>query len=571
MKVLGIAAPFSHDSSAALIVDGQVVAAAEEERFTRNKHEGYIPVQAINYCLREAGLKPSDIDAIAFPWSINPLKEKRFEFFRRSVRTKPSQAFKKFFRNQKEFRDKQNFVNASLRACGFAGKQIPIHWVEHHLAHVASSFYFSGMKEASVLSIDAGGEITSTLIGKAEGLKITKMKEVIADDSLGNFYATMTDYLGFDRGDGEYKVMGMAPFGNPSKVNIDHIIRWDEKHKSYLCNDEYVWVIRPNRYRVEKVYSKKMVQEFGPEREGDDLSEPYIHIAAATQKKLEDITLKLVDTYLKDDLKRHGNLCFAGGCALNVALNRVLLELPYVKRLWVQPAAHDSGTSLGAAAFAAAQLGDTIKPMQHAYWGPQYSHEEIEQELKKWNFPYTKENDICARGAELIHRGEVLAWFQGRMEWGPRALGNRSILGNPTIKGTADRINAIIKFRELWRPFCPSILKEHAAEVLNSSHDAPYMTIAFKVNPKWKERIKEVVHVDDTCRPQIVDSETNPRFHRLISNFYQKTNVPVLINTSLNRRGEPMICSPKDALVMFEGCGLEYLAIGDFLVTKKKS
>ncbi len=344
MKILGIAAPFGHDSSAALIVDGKIVAAVEEERFTRKKHaDGQFPINSVKYCLEVSGLKPDDIDYIAYPWALSALRRKRREYLFRTFKSRPSRAYKKFFRNKKELRDQINSINKALSPAGFDLNKIKIKWVEHHLAHAASSFCLSGMDEAAYLSIDAGGEITSTLIGKAKDGKLTKIKEVVAPDSLGDFYATMTDYLGFRRGNGEYKVMGMAPYGDANKFNFDHIINWVDKKKSYHCNDDYVWVQRSKRFRVDKVYSKKMVDEIGPEREGEGLSEPYIHIAAVTQKKLEDITVKIIETYLKSELERHGNLCFAGGCALNVALNRVLLKLPYIKRLFVQPASHDAG------------------------------------------------------------------------------------------------------------------------------------------------------------------------------------------------------------------------------------
>jgi len=364
--------------------------------------------------------------------------------------------------------------------------------------------------------------------------------------------------------------MGMAPYGNAAKIKLDHIISWDDKKKTYRCNDDYVWVRRHNRFRVDKVYSKKMVKEFGPERRGDGLSEPYVSIAASAQKKLEEITLKLIETYLRQDLQKHGNLCFAGGVALNVALNRILLEQPYIKNLWVQPASHDAGTSLGAAAYVAAQAGERIEPMRNVYLGPEFSNREIEEELQHHKFSFRRENNIAETAADLLYRGEVVGWFQGRMEWGPRALGNRSILGNPAIRGTADKINEQIKFREKWRPFCPSILKEFAPEILGSNHPAPFMTIAFKVNPEWRERIPEVVHVDGTCRPQVVEKEMNPKFYKVIENFYKKSGMPVVINTSLNRRGKPIVCTPYDALTMFEGSGLRYLAIGDFLVSKSR-
>ena len=569
MKILGIASPFGHDPSAALMINGKVIAAVEEERFIREKHaDGKRPVNAIKYCLKVAGIKPADIDLIAYPWSYDILHKQRFEYFFRTVKEIPSRALKKVFRNNHEFNNQKNFIADTLGDCGFDNSKVKIKWIEHHLAHAASSYYFSSMDEAAILSIDGGGELTATLLGYARDGKIYKIKEILAPDSLGNFYATITDYLGFTRGDGEYKVMGMAPFGDANKISMDHILSWNPRKKTYLCNDDYVWVPRNKRHDVNKIYSQKMVDEFGIPREGDKLSEPYIHIAAVAQKKLEEITLKLIDTYLKKELKRHGNLCFAGGVALNVALNRVLLKHPDVKNLWIQPSANDAGTSLGAAVYVAAQAGDNIKKMEHVYLGPEFSNEEIESALAASGFSYSCEKDSCQKCADLLNQGEVVGWFQGRMEWGPRALGNRSILGNPTVKGTADKINEIIKFREKWRPFCPSILKEYAEEILNSSHPAPFMTIAFKISEAWKDKVPEVVHIDGTCRPQVVDDSTNPRYHKLISLFREKSGVPLVINTSLNRRGEPMICAPKDALLMFAESGLQYLAIGDFLVRK---
>jgi carbamoyltransferase len=570
MKILGIAAPFGHDHSACILIDGKIVAAAEEERFSRYKHAiGQCPVNAVMYCLKAAGLEPKDIDCVAYPWSYKALRDKRWEYFFRTLISKPARAYKKLFKNKRELLGQRNFTGMILENCGFNPSKTDFRWVEHHLAHAASGFYFSGFKEAAVLSIDAGGEITSTLIGYADNKVIHKIKEVVAPDSLGDFYSTMTDYLGFDRGEGEYKVMGMAPYGDASRLNFSHIIKWDRRGKTYHCNDDYVWVNRHKRYRVDKIYSKKMVEEFGPERKGDGLAEPYIHIAAATQKALEDITVRLVETYLKDILKKHGNLCIAGGCALNVSMNRKILELPYVKNLWVQPASNDSGTALGAAAFVAAQMGDALKPMRHVYLGPEFSEKEIEGEIRSSGFKFSREQDICKKTAQLLAKGEIVGWFQGRMEWGPRALGNRSILGNPSIEGTADRINEMIKFREKWRPFCPSILEEFASDILDSKHPAEFMTIAFKVNPKWRGRIPEVVHVDGTCRPQVVSRQINPKFHKVIEDFYKLSGIPAVINTSLNRKGEPMVCSPSDALIMFKESGLAYLAIGDFLICKK--
>lgn len=347
---------------------------------------------------------------------------------------------------------------------------------------------------------------------------------------------------------------------------MDHIL-WFNK-KRYKASDEYVWVTRSRRFDKERVFSKSMVSDWGPPRKGDALSEPYVHIAAATQRRFEDVTITLMETYLGDELKRHGRLCFAGGCALNVSLNRKLLSHPLVKRLYVQPAAHDSGAALGAACYVANRLGEDIKPMTHAYYGPSFTNDQIKELLDKYRIKYTFYEDITSTAARLLSDGKIVAWFQGAMEYGPRALGNRSILAHPSIPGISDEINARIKFREKWRPFCPAVMEEYQEAITNTSHPSSFMTFSFTVNDAWREKIKEAVHVDGSARPQTVDKVTNPRFYALLEKFHGLTGIPVLINTSLNRRGEPMVCSPQDALDMFYGSGLEYMVIGDYLITK---
>ncbi|NQT33164.1 MAG: carbamoyltransferase [Candidatus Omnitrophica bacterium] len=571
MKILGVGPSMEHDPAAALVIDGKVVAAAEEERFIREKHAfGKPPIKAIEYCLDEAGIAPEDIDAVAFGWSPSVFNEFKMQYFRRKFFYSPDRAIKILKKSNQICRMKTGIVKDICDKTGIDYARTDIHFVEHHLAHASSAYHLSGFKDSAILSVDGGGEFTSTLMAESDNGNIRKIKEICVPDSIGLFYSTLTEYLGFKSNNGEYKVMGMAPYGDPSRIDMDHLLSWNDKKKTFKCNDNYVWVKRSQRYDKEKMYSKACVRDFGPPREGEGLQEPYIHVAAKVQKKLEEITVKLVDAYLEKSMREHGNLCFAGGCALNVALNRILLEKPYIKNLWVQPASHDAGTSLGAAIYVASEAGEKIRPMKHAYLGPEFTNDQIAEDLKEFGFPFKFENDIADRTAELLHQGKIVGWFQGRMEWGPRSLGSRSILGNPAVKGTADKINAMIKFREKWRPFCPSILKEHASSILDSDHPAPFMTIAFKVNPEWGKRIPEVVHVDGTCRPQVVDPETNPKFHNVIEKFYQKTGVPVVINTSLNRRGEPVVCTPGDALIMFRESGLEYMAMGDFLVCKNE-
>jgi carbamoyltransferase len=571
LKILGIGCSSFHDPSAALVVDGEVVAAAEEERFSRNKHAfGENPVQAALYCLAEAGLKPDDIDLVAYPWSADIIREKRWEYARRAFPKAPSKAIRAFTKLERLQRRRVGALHDTLRKIGI-DPAIETRLVEHHLAHASSAFHLSGFPSAAILTADGEGEVTSTLF--AEGLPdgtITKHGEVLKPDSLGLFYSTMTEYLGFESMNGEYKVMGMAPFGDPSKIDLAHMVRLTEG--GFRCDDETVWVARKNRAASGKHYSRKTVADLGPPRTGDGLSEPYIHVAAATQKLLEDIVLGLVDNHLADVLDRHeGRLCFAGGVALNVRLNRKLIQHPKIKELWVQPASSDSGIAMGAATYAAHQVGDTVKPMASAALGPAFTPEQVRAALDKLRIPYETLDDPAETAADLLAQGEIVSWMQGRMEFGPRALGQRSILGNPSVKGTSDEINARIKFRENWRPFCPSVLAERGPDLFDSDHDSPYMTFTFGVRPEWKERVGEIVHVDGTARPQLVRAEHSPRFRALLEAFDRKTGLPVVINTSLNRRGEPMVCSPEDAIAMFYGSGLEFLIMEDVLVTKRRA
>ncbi len=569
MKILGIGAPFFlHDPASALIIDGEVVAAVEEERFNRKKHAiGCLSVESTKFCLKKAGIKPSDVEVVAFPWSAKAYFMGMWPHFFDTLKDEPSRAFKgikNFTKKKKEISTK---LKMTLKGAGIDPDKVEIRYVEHHLAHASSAYHLSGFKDSAIMTMDGSGEFATTVFWEGVNGKIRKIKEFYLPNSLGRFYSTVTAYLGFQANDGEYKLMGMAPYGDPSKVDISKVISYDKA--GYKTNPDYVWVTRSRRYDVNNIFSKHMVKMWGPPRTGDGLTEPYIHIAAATQKTLEDVTLGLIDTYLGDILKKNGgNLSFAGGCALNVSLNRKLLGHPLIKHLYVQPASSDAGTPLGAATYVASELGEKLKPMTHVYLGPSYTNDEIKKELDKIKVKYTYHEDIEEVTAQLLSQGQIVAWFQGEMEYGPRALGNRSILGNPTTKGVSDRINEIIKFRENWRPFCPSMLPEYAKEILDSDHPALHMTLSFKISDKWKSKIPEAVHVDGTIRPQVVDPKTNPKYYKLLSIFNKKTGIPVLINTSLNRRGEPMVCSPKDAINMFYGSGLENLVMGNYLLRK---
>ncbi len=568
MKILGVGCSFEHDPSAALIIDEKVVAAADEERFSRNKHAlNELPIQAIGYCLESAGISPDAIDAVAFPWSYSAYRRLRWRFFRRNFATRTDHALKAIFKSRERRRQKEQKLLDSLLGAGIDPLEVAIHPVEHHLAHASSSFHLCGFDPAALLTVDGKGEFTTTLVGEGRDGRMRIIKEFVNPDSLGLFYSTMTEFLGFEVNSGEFKVMGMAPFGDPDKIDISDLI--SSNGSDYRINERLVWVPRSRRYQGKKRFPAEIVERWGEPRQGDGLTEPHIHIAAATQRALETAVLATVDGPLAPILKRtDGRLCFAGGCALNVSLNRKLIDHERISSLWVQPAAHDAGTALGAATYVAAEKGIRLEPMGHPYLGPEYSDDAIVRALEKLAIPHRKYDDIVETTADLLAAGHIVAWFQGRMEYGPRALGNRSILGHPGAPGISDEINGRIKFREKWRPFCPSILKEHGAEIIGTEHDSPFMTFAFTVTPEWREKIAEAVHVDNTCRPQLVREELNPRYYRLLRCFQKRTGLPVLLNTSLNRRGEPMVCSPEDAIAMFYGCGLEYLVLGDRLICK---
>lgn len=568
MNILGIGGAFGHDPSAALLVDGRIVAAAEEERFRRQKHAYGLPAfYAGRFVLKQAGLSPRDLQIVAFPFSAETQERQKVRYARRVWSHHPLRAIRAFTENARKIAKKRAYLRETLRQIGVP-PDVRILEVDHHIAHASSAFHLSGWESAAILSIDGAGEYTATLV--AEGLpggEIRTLATFVEPDSLGNYFAGVTEFLGFQPNDGEFKVMGMAPYGDASKVDMGFALTWGGG--SYRVEDGYWWVPRWQRAAGLNC-SRRLLKRLGPARVGDECLEPYVHIAAAVQKQLEEVAVHLVEHHLKGALERSGGrLCVAGGCALNVKMNQVLLAHPLVKEIFVQPVANDAGTSLGAATYAAWRNGERVEPLKHLYLGPEFTNEEIVEALKNQGLDYARQESITETVARLLADGKICAWFQGRMEFGPRALGNRSILANPSVPGMSDEINLQIKFREKWRPFCPSVLSTRAEDVLGSKHPAPYMILAFQASAKTKDLIREAVHIDGSIRPQVIDPEANPRYHEMVARFHELTGVPAVINTSLNRRGEPMICRPQEAVEMFKGSGLHYLAIGDYLVTKK--
>ena len=574
MIVLGLSGALQHDPSAALVINGETVAAAEEERFVREKHaKKHLPVHAARYCIAEAGIDSADIDVVAFPYApLSIFSPGRWHYARRHWYA-PDRALDVLLNGNRRFR-------AHRKAIVNLGKELGVDWtntdfvpVEHHLAHASSAYHLSGFDgKCAILGVDGKGEYATTFFGYGENGEIHKIKELFDPDSLGGLYGAMTEYLGFEMMDGEYKVMGMAPYGDPERYDLSRLIK--REGGAIRIDNRYVNTTGLRRYKENGrgfFFSRALVDWLGPRRQDDEADEPYVHYAAAVQALFEEHVLGLVDAHLAEVITATGKVVFAGGGALNVKLNQRLLARSDVTELFVQPAAGDSGTALGAATYVAQARGECVAPLKHVYLGPCYDDTECKMAIDRGGARITarKLDDPVNTAANLLTRGEPVAWFQGRMEFGPRALGGRSILGCPNTPGIADKINQQIKFRERWRPFCPSLLDSLAREVLQTEHPAPYMTITFDVAPAWRQRIPEVVHEDGTARAHVVTEAANPRYYKLLKAMEKLTGNGVLLNTSLNRRGEPMVCTPEDAIAMFLGSDLQYLIMQDWLVTKR--
>jgi carbamoyltransferase len=527
MIVLGINADGHHDPASTIIGNKGIIASVEEERFNRIKHSiGYAPIKSTEHCLKEAGVEMSDVDYIAYPFKPELYMKPNFKegttWFARSRR-----GYRRCFDWQKIF--EKNF-----------GKLPKIKYIEHHIAHARSSFNLSGFSKSNIITIDGSGEYTTMLLAAGNGTKIEKIKEIHLPNSLGYLYSHITEVLGFEKNDGEGKVMGLAAYGKPV-IDFSKII---EVKKGDL-----------------KVNIKNA--DFPKRKKGEPLNELHKNIAASLQESLTDSVMSLLE-YLQG-ITGYKNLCLAGGVALNADMNGKLLRSDLVKDIFIQPAANDPGSTIGAALDV---LGKRFR-MTHNYFGPQYTEEEILKVLKEYKIKYDRISDISGYvGGELLPKGKIVGWFQGRLELGPRALGDRSILADPSDPGMKDKVNNEVKHREPWRPFAPSMLAERAHKYLEDIHDAPYMIIMFKVKDEKADEISSAIHVDNTARPQTVKRNINKRYYDMIKSFEKAKGVPVVMNTSFNLAGEPMVCSPKDAIRTFYSSGMDYLALGDYLIKK---
>jgi carbamoyltransferase len=596
MRILGISA-FYHDSAAALIEDGRILAAAQEERFTRKKYDSGYPKHAIAYCLAEAGIQLADVDHVAFydkPFlKFDRLLETYLAFCPRGFRS-----FRKampIWLKDKLFQKKR--LGEKLRAAApeFDWERRLL-FAEHHQSHAASAFFASPFDEAAVLTMDGVGEWATTSVSVGRGNSLETTRELHFPHSLGLLYSAFTHYLGFRVNSGEYKVMGLAPYGEPRYAQriLDHLIDLKPDGSFRLNQDyfDYCVGLKMTNRSFDALFEGPARDETAP------LTQREMDLAASLQVVTEEVVLRLTRDLARESGAK--NLCLAGGVALNCVANGKVLRDGSFEKIWVQPAAGDAGGALGAALAAyylhcgasRLPLANRLDAMEGSYLGPHFAQSEIEQRLAAAGavFDVLDEPALLDAATTGLIEGKAVGWFQGRMEFGPRALGNRSILGDPRNPAMQRTLNLRVKYRESFRPFAPSVLREDVGDWFELDDDSPYMLlVADVVQPRrtaisdseaaasgidklkvLRSEIPAVTHVDYSARVQTVHRETNPRYHALLSAFKAKTGCPVLVNTSFNVRGEPIACTPEDAFRCFMGTEIEMLAVGDCLLHKER-
>jgi carbamoyltransferase len=594
MRILGISA-FYHDSAAAMLVDGEIVAAVQEERFSRRKHDARFPKHAVEYCLAEAGAAIDDVDYVVF-------YDKPFLKFERLLETYIAFAprgYKSFamaipvWLREKLFQ--KDLLRKELKPFaangGFKGELL---FAEHHQSHAASAFYPSPFETAAVLTMDGVGEWATTSVSLGQGNGLDMLREIHFPHSLGLLYSAFTYYTGFKVNSGEYKVMGLAPYGEPKYAELirENLIdiKPDGSFRLNLDYFDYCTGLTMTNARFDELFG-------GPPRRPEELlTQRHMDLAASIQAVCEEAVLRLARGVKQDT--GASNLCLAGGVALNCVANGKLLREGIFDGIWVQPAAGDAGGALGAALLAHHRLldaprvlGNRLDGMQGAYLGPSFAQADIEARLTAAGARYEvmDEARLLEETASALADGKAVGWFQGRMEFGPRALGGRSILGDARSPSMQKLLNLKVKHRESFRPFAPSVLREHVSDWFELAEDSPYMLLVADVKAARRRHMTDeeqvlfgidklnvprsdipaVTHVDYSARIQTVHKDTNPRYHALISAFMDKTGCPVVVNTSFNVRGEPIVCTPEDAFRCFMGTEIEYLVIGDCFLAKE--
>lgn len=558
LNIVGISSGY-HDSACCILQRGVLLAAAQEERFSRVKNDKGFPQRAFRYCLKQAGLTIADVDCIAY-YEDPDLKLARQIWM--GLLPGVSAARRDSVLDRMADCRPQDTIRTVL---GYEG---PIEIVDHHLSHAASSYYFSGFEESAILTVDGVGEWPTTTYGWARGPVIDRFEQVDFPDSLGFFYSAITGYLGFEVNEGEYKVMGLAPYGSPVYVDKLRSLVEVTSEGQYHLNLKYFAFLNEDR-----MYTEELCQHLGrPPREPEsEILQFHMDVAKSAQIVLEEILLEKI-RYLHSRAPSE-NLCMAGGVALNVVANsRCLREGPF-RRLFVQPAAGDAGGALGAAAITHVRMTAQAPPrkaLEHVYLGPGTTSADVHRFLKASSARYRnyrgRENELIAATVDALSQGKVVGWAQGRMEFGPRSLGARSILADPRRPEMRDRINALVKMRESFRPFAPAVLESEAAKHFDLDHPSPFMLETCRVISHLA--LPAITHVDGSARVQTVNAETNPRFAALLEEFQRRTGCPILLNTSFNMRGDPIVCTTLDAITCFVRSQIDVLVVEDFILER---
>ncbi|MHC4235176.1 MAG: carbamoyltransferase family protein [Planctomycetota bacterium] len=565
MYVLGISC-YYHDAGVALVKDGQLVAAAEEERFNRQKHYSDFPSNAVRYCLAEAGVTIDDVDYIGF-------YEKPLVKFSRILETILAAWPLTYWTWVKSM---PIWLMTKLRIGRTIQEELEtdqdVYYCQHHLAHAASAFLVSPFDQAAIITADGVGEWTTTGWGTGRGSEIVIEKEIRFPHSVGLLFSAITAYLGFRVNDAEWKVMGLAPYGRPNYVDEFREVVDIRDDGSFRLNMKYF----SHTHSTKRMFNRRWERLFGrPQRPREtELDEFHQDIAHSGQRIVEEIMVKMA-THVREQTGLE-NVCIAGGVGLNCVANWRILQESGFRNIFIQPAAGDSGGALGTAFYL---YNSVLKHprtfvMKHAYWGPSFTDEQMETALQANNIAYEyvdREEDLLSATAELIEKGQVVGWFQGRLEFGPRALGSRSLVADARNPKMKDIINAKVKFREAFRPFAPSVLRERAHEYFEMPEgmDAPFMLLVPKVREDKRQVVPAITHQDGTGRVQTVTEQDNGRYYRLIRTFGERTGVPLVINTSFNVRGEPIVCTPQDAINTFVNTGIDVLVMGNYLVSQK--
>ena len=558
MITVGINYSQMHDSSACIVRDGELLFAVAEERISRVKHDAGFPKNAIQACLDFAGVQAGQLDEVCFGWqTAGPVYRHDLKCY---VTGKMPLTYLSGLNSTLHFLSMWHQESGAKKfAQQFGATKPKMRFVDHHLAHAISAFAYSGFEEAAVVVMDGRGAWEATTIWQGRNGRLEPVLMIPFPDSVGYFYSEFTEFLGFHRNSDEWKVMGLAPYGKPG-VDLSAFI--DLKSAPYRIHTRQLATNGATPFG-------RMMALLGSARVAEsEIDDRHKNIAYAVQDACETAMMNVVRMAIEKTRCR--NVCLAGGVALNSKANGKIIASGLVDKLFVQPAASDDGVALGAAL--APYLDDhgklPNKPMRHGYWGPAFDDDAIESALRTYKLRYTRLPDPAVTAAELLSHGKILSWFQGRMEFGPRALGSRSILADPRDPEMNAKVNNAVKFREWWRPFAPSLKKEAAGEYLESATDSPFMILTAQVRAEKRSVIPSVTHVDGSARPQTLEKEINPLYWRLIDEFGKRTGVPVIMNTSFNLRGEAIVHTPTDAIRTFFSSGMDALVMGSFLVEK---